>query len=564
MVYEWERRFQSHILSRGWNYAADGAVSGLNKNGDTVTAVVEGTEYYRVEIGYIGSMVSEAYCSCPYAADGNWCKHMAAVLYEIECSEFDNVSISPRKEKKPEIKPSTVKELVAAVDREKLESLLLGLADSDPRVESYIRSSIRDKKLSVDIKKIENEIDGIFMAFAGHDGYIDYNNASDFECSLVSLLENRAQDLIDDEKYEEAFDLSVYAYVKTGNCDIDDDGQLNMIADACSKIWRDIIIKCPDDTYDYIREWFEENAASGIVYDFMDDYLCDFLKYELASKEELEEEIYNLDKVIEESKNKTECAKVYSCLYGYYTDALELRIKLMKKLGATDDDVDKLRRQYWNFKNVREYFYSKAKQENDIEEQIHIIMESKIIDKDSEYRVHRYSEELIEIYHNLGDYDKEKKERYESYISYYEASIDEFRKYREMCTPDEWMVYRRNLIDSKKDIKKKCELLAEEKLLDELFETIWNQTEKLKLVNKYGFLLADNYSSEILNFYKNYVSKLAEVACNRSRYDELIGYLLRMRHYKYGNDLVISLCKDWSAIYHTRKVMVQELSKLIY
>ena len=125
MAYEWERRFQSHILSRGWNYAADGAVSGLNKNGDTVTAVVEGTEYYRVEICYIGTMVSEAYCSCPYAADGNWCKHMAAVLYEIEGSEFDNVSISPRKEKKPEIKPSSVKELVASVDREKLESLLL-------------------------------------------------------------------------------------------------------------------------------------------------------------------------------------------------------------------------------------------------------------------------------------------------------------------------------------------------------------------------------------------------------------------------------------------------------
>ena len=50
MAYEWERRFQSHILSRGWNYAADGAVSGLNKNGDTVTAVVEGTEYYRLQV----------------------------------------------------------------------------------------------------------------------------------------------------------------------------------------------------------------------------------------------------------------------------------------------------------------------------------------------------------------------------------------------------------------------------------------------------------------------------------------------------------------------------------
>lgn len=28
-------------------------------------------------------------CTCPYAAEGNYCKHMAAVLYEIEEGEPD-------------------------------------------------------------------------------------------------------------------------------------------------------------------------------------------------------------------------------------------------------------------------------------------------------------------------------------------------------------------------------------------------------------------------------------------------------------------------------------------
>ena len=564
MTYEWERKFQSHILSRGWNYAMDGMVSGIQRNGDTITAVVEGTEYYRVEINYDGPIVREAYCSCPYAAEGNWCKHMAAVLYEIEDSDYDDVSAAPRKENKPEIKPSSIKDLIASVERDKLESLLLGLAGSDPRIESYIRSSIRDREVSTNIKKAEKEIDGVFKAFSGRNGYIDYYNASDFECSLTSLLEIRAQDLIENNKCKDAFDLSIYAYVRAGNCDIDDDGQIEMIANSCGKLWREIISKCSDDTYDYIREWFEENAASGIVNDFMEEYLCDFLKYELASKEELLEEIHELDQVVDECKNRTDCTKIFTCLYGFHIDALELRIKLMRKLGATDEEVDKYRGQYGNFKNVREYFYNKAEQENNVEEQIRILTESKILDKDSEYRVHRYSEELIEIYHKLGDYDNEKKERYESYINYYDASIDEFRKYREMCSEEEWLAQRKSLIDSKKDIDKKCALLAEENLLDELFKIIWNQKDKLKLVNKYGFLMAREYSDKILDFYKDYTSRLAEAACNRSRYEELIGYLLRMRHYEGGNDLVTSLCKEWRYKYPTRKVMVEELSRLIY
>jgi hypothetical protein len=62
------------------------------------------------------------------------------------------------------------------------------------------------------------------------------------------------------------------------------------------------------------------------------------------------------------------------------------------------------------------------------------------------------------------------------------------------------------LIESRNDINKKCELMAEERMLQELFEAISGQEKKLSLFNKYGFLLVENHSDPILREYCKYVS----------------------------------------------------------
>ena len=46
-------------------------------------------------------------------------------------------------------------------------------------------------------------------------------------------------------------------------------------------------------------------------------------------------------------------------------------------------------------------------------------------------------------------------------------------------------------------------------------------------------------------------------------YDELIRYMKRMQQYEGGNDMVRELCREWIAMYPTRKVMVQELQTMI-
>ena len=41
----WKGLFRSHILERGWDYANDGSVADIVKTDDSISAVVQGSEY---------------------------------------------------------------------------------------------------------------------------------------------------------------------------------------------------------------------------------------------------------------------------------------------------------------------------------------------------------------------------------------------------------------------------------------------------------------------------------------------------------------------------------------
>ena len=74
----WQKMFAPWILNRGRNYWDDGCVERLCQDGGTVTAVVSGTEDYDVEIEMgRGGSIEYMSCTCPYAEEGNNCKHMS-------------------------------------------------------------------------------------------------------------------------------------------------------------------------------------------------------------------------------------------------------------------------------------------------------------------------------------------------------------------------------------------------------------------------------------------------------------------------------------------------------
>lgn len=104
----WKRYFTATILERGKKYHRDGFVDDLKKVGNKYTAVVYGSNRYRVSITIENGVVKSMGCNCPYAADGKACKHMAAVCMEIDeffHDDLEDTQISMKKQLDPVVKP---------------------------------------------------------------------------------------------------------------------------------------------------------------------------------------------------------------------------------------------------------------------------------------------------------------------------------------------------------------------------------------------------------------------------------------------------------------------------
>ena len=124
----WKNWFQPHILERGRTYFDEGRVSDLERTEDGCTATVGGTEEYEVEILLDGDFIEDMICDCPYAEDGNACKHMAAVLFAVSAAE-------PSKKKTPAKKERlTPAGLVEKVPDSQLRPLLTELISADEKL----------------------------------------------------------------------------------------------------------------------------------------------------------------------------------------------------------------------------------------------------------------------------------------------------------------------------------------------------------------------------------------------------------------------------------------------
>ena len=83
--YSWQFLFRLPILERGITIYFNQGISSYTEREDSISAVVEGTRSYPVNVQLLNDLPDTMSCNCPYAEKGALCKHMAAVL----CRHFD-------------------------------------------------------------------------------------------------------------------------------------------------------------------------------------------------------------------------------------------------------------------------------------------------------------------------------------------------------------------------------------------------------------------------------------------------------------------------------------------
>jgi uncharacterized Zn finger protein len=122
----------SQSYQRGRDYYEQGSVLSVVRRGQQLQAEVEGSDFepYHVRISLDASGDLEATCTCPYDW-GGWCKHIVATM--LACI---------RKPEEIEERPST-ESLLAGLDRQQLQALVLKLAKYQPDLADAIEAQVQ-------------------------------------------------------------------------------------------------------------------------------------------------------------------------------------------------------------------------------------------------------------------------------------------------------------------------------------------------------------------------------------------------------------------------------------
>ena len=133
----WRELFPERIYWRGVEYFREDRVMSLERHGGTVSAVVQGSSDYEVEITFRGNLIEDWFCNCPYGEDGTPCKHLAAVFYALEQGEAG--------EEQPALEA-----LVAGLTGAQAKQILLRLARQDRETAAALRSLVNDRERPLD------------------------------------------------------------------------------------------------------------------------------------------------------------------------------------------------------------------------------------------------------------------------------------------------------------------------------------------------------------------------------------------------------------------------------
>ena len=554
---DWKDLFQEHILDRGESYYFDGAVLELHKTEHGYHGVVEGTEDYEVDIEMKGGRICEMYCSCPYAEGGNNCKHMAAVLFEIEEQSEEDILTEETCQDDQE---QEVEEIIERIPEEELRSFVKEIAAQNSEIRNILMTRYAVKIDEKQMDRLKQGIGQLVWEYGDRSGYIDYRNAWDFCWALENYLEDKVDTLIDRKYYWQAFELTNYVFGTIGNIDIDDsDGGTAQVANACYDKWKEILENCSEEEKNEMFSWFMSHLSCNYVIDYLEDYMEDFLTHEFQNREMLEKMLKDLDERIEMQALSTDCGSTWSVRHGYENNIIK-RLELMERLDFPEEEIREYRRRHWRFSAVRELEIQENLDNGNLDEAIRILQESKTLDKEYPGLVARYSEQLISIYETQPD-----KEGYKKELLYYvfecpQNNLVHIYKLKEVCTDKEWEDYREQILKNPKNYNILYPFMEKEGMYESMLECIRKETFIYNL-DKYEKVLKEKFPDQVRDIYISYLRHEAERAGNRKRYRELMKYLKKIRRYPGGKEKASEIAENWRGMYYRRTAMMDEMRK---
>lgn len=547
----WQKMFAPWILNRGRNYWDDGCVERLCQDGGTVTAVVSGTEDYDVEIEMgRGGSIEYMSCTCPYAEEGNNCKHMAAVLFAMEEEKEEQSDIPHNGEGCSNL---SWQEALNELSPEEMRQILSELAQSDRGLQERIASLHGQPAPEVLQATWEIQLAEILEKYEDRHGYIDYDHAYDFFIELEDFLSTRLPQLLETERIMEAFSLSCMVFETGMEQNVDDsDGGGSILASSCEDAWQAILNLADPQEEREIYAWFASHTKVP-AWDYGSEVVEEFLFDWEWSTPFLEQNLRLLD---------TELAKEGNSEYRM-KELLNWRADTMASLGVDKTTIDQFWTQYRHLPFVRGREIELMLDEKDFGGAVKLLKESKELDKGDDFQVRNYSQKLIAIYQQTGQTEELQEELRFQIFNCVQRDLAYIKMYREIIPDEEWPTLLHQLLRHTTTRSVKYELLAFAEQYELLFLSI-QQEGSFRRLSQYVDILCRWSPEQVRDTYVQMLDRVMSRSSDRSMYREAIGYLQSVRQFPNGDETAKLLADSWRERFGRRKAMLDELRRAGY
>ena len=574
----WQKLFASHILERGYDYYCDGAVENIEIGRDDLRADVVGTEDYEVEISLNDGKVTDMYCSCPYAAGGNNCKHMAAVLYEWtadimdedEPEDTDNEDMDDDADAEsmdlfePAVtvcdykkKSAAVEKLVTSAERDIVQAFLVSVLAEDKKLLLRFRNMVNKCATKEDVEDYFEQIDEIADRYLGRDHFINYYQAYDFMLELEEIIDKDVRRMIDNGSHISAFHVMNHIFVLLGNVDMDDSGgETSMLAEQIYQLWLELLTKVNAQDKRKMFIWFTTHM-DGSVIDYLEEYIEQIIMEEFKEPEYEQDKLSFMEEMIEKAEKKDSgWSRDYAV--GKWTVTY---LKTLEEKNAPEDQLEEICKKYWNNSGVRRYYIDRYFEKKEYDRVLQVLDESIELDKAYRGQVLEYNQKKKEIYRLQGNKSAYIEQLWKLVLEQSAGDLDIYKELKAQYSEKEWLIKREELFKKLPPNAHIDRLYKEEKLYDRLLAYVL-KSSGLYAVQSYENVLKKEYPKQILSKYQGEVNKMASCTGNRKHYADLVALLRRMKQIKGGSEIVETIVEEWKIKYRNRPAMMDELSKL--
>ena len=564
----WKKLFALHILERGYDYYCDNAVENMEISDDMIRADVIGSEDYEVEISLRNGEVTDMYCSCPYALDGRNCKHMAAVLYEWSENEAEEMKKEENEIKTNLFQPAysehshkkkltAVEEFIRGANEEDVRSFLAAVLAEDEKLLLRFHNTINKQVTKADINNYIRQVNIIADRYSGRDHFISYYDADGFISELEEIIDEDVRRMIDNGNYLSAFEVMNYIFVLIGNVDMDDsDGGTGMLADRIYQLWLELLVKVSSEEKRKMFDWFTSHL-DGSVIDYLEEYIEQIIMGAFEEKEYGQIKLDFIENMIARSERKD---SDWSRDYGVGKWAVRY-LEMLQETKASDEQIKEVCKRYWKNASVRRYYVDICMKKKEYDHVLQTLDECILLDQQYRGLISEYNEKKKEIYLLQGNRSAYIEQLWKLVLEHEPGNLELYRELKKQYTADEWLIKREEIFGKLPAYAHVERLYKEEKLYDRLLVYVLN-SPGLYALQEYEKVLKKEYPEQILNKYKDEVSKMAFHTSDRKNYAHLVSLLRKMQQMKGGSKLVEQIAVEWKVKYKNRPAMMDELRKL--